>query len=85
MAVEVRPVVLARRPLAEVAAFIFDPGSGLSWTGGITSNRPTQPKPLLPGARAERTATFPGGYSATATFREPTGPSSRPSSRTEPN
>ena len=62
MAVEARPVVLARRPRAEVAAFIFDPGNGLSWTGGITSNRPTQPKPLLPGARAERTATFPDGY-----------------------
>jgi len=44
MAVEARPVVLARRPRAEVAAFIFDPGNGLSWTGGITSNRPAQPK-----------------------------------------
>ena len=45
MAVEVRPVVLARRPRAEVTAFIFDPGNGLNWTGGITSNRPAQPKP----------------------------------------
>ena len=45
MAVEVRPVVLARRPRAEVTAFILDPGNGLSRTGGITSNRPAQPKP----------------------------------------
>lgn len=60
MAVDVRPVVLVHRPRTEVAAFMFDPGNDLSWTGGITSSRPAQPGPLVPGARVERTATFLG-------------------------
>jgi hypothetical protein len=60
MAVDVRPVMLIRRPRAEVAGFMFEPGNDLSWTGGITASRPAQPGPLVSGARVERTATFLG-------------------------
>src|SRR5260370_10492678 len=60
MAVDVRPVVLVHRPRAQVAAFMFDPGNDLTWTGGITSSRPAQPGPLVEGATVERTARFLG-------------------------
>jgi len=59
-AVDVRPVVLVRRPASDVAAFMFDPGNDLRWTGGITSSRPAQPGPLVRGATVERTARFLG-------------------------
>lgn len=60
MAVDVRPVVLIRRPRHDVAAFMFDPGNDLRWTGGITASRPAQPGPLVAGATVERTAKFFG-------------------------
>jgi hypothetical protein len=60
MAVDVRPVVLIRRPRHDVAAFMFDPGNDLRWTGGITASRPAQPGPLVAGATVERTAKFLG-------------------------
>ena len=60
MAVDVRPVVLIRRPRHEVAAFMFDPHNDLRWTGGITASRPAQPGPLVAGASVERTARFLG-------------------------
>jgi hypothetical protein len=60
MTVDVRPVVLVRRPRPEVAAFMFDPGNDLRWTGGITASRPAQPGPLVRGATVERTAKFLG-------------------------
>ncbi len=60
MTVDVRPVVLVRRPRAEVAAFMFDPANDLRWTGGITSSRPARPGQLVAGATVERTATFLG-------------------------
>jgi hypothetical protein len=47
-----------RRPLGEVAAFMFDPSNDLRWTGGITSSTPSQPGPLVEGATVERTARF---------------------------
>jgi hypothetical protein len=50
MAVDVRPAVLVRRPRGDVAAFMFDPGNDLRWTGGITASRPAQPGPLVAGA-----------------------------------
>ena len=47
MAVDVRPVMLIRRPRRDVAAFMFDPRYDLRWTGGITTSRPAQPGPLV--------------------------------------
>src|SRR5256885_16168994 len=71
MTVDVRPVVLVRRPRRDVAAFMFDPANDLRWTGGITSSRPAQPGPLVKGATVIRTAKFLGrtftyGYTVTA-------------------
>ena len=60
MAVDVRPAVLVHRPRRDVAAFMFDPGNDLRWTGGITSSTPAQPGPLVEGATVERTARFLG-------------------------
>lgn len=59
-AIDVRPVVLVRRPRSDVAAFMFDPRNDLRWTGGITSSRPAQPGPLVPEATVDRTARFLG-------------------------
>jgi hypothetical protein len=72
--VDVRPVVLIHRPRHEVAAFMFDPGNDLRWTGGITGSRPAQPGPLVPGATVERTARFLGRsftYGYVVTRHEP--------------
>lgn len=71
MTVDVRPEVLIRRERRDVAAFMFNPGNDLRWTGGITSSKPAQPGPLVRGARVERTAKFLGrsftyGYVVTA-------------------
>jgi hypothetical protein len=74
MAVDVRPVVLVRRPRPDVAAFMFDPGNDLRWTGGITASRPAQPGPLVRGATVERTARFLGRtftYGYVVTDHEP--------------
>jgi len=74
MAVDVRPVVLVRRPRRDVAAFMFDPSNDLRWTGGITSSRPAQPGPLVEGATVERTARFLGRtftYGYVVTRHEP--------------
>jgi Polyketide cyclase / dehydrase and lipid transport len=74
MAVDVRPEVLVRRPRAEVAAFMFDPGNDLTWTGGITASNPAQPGPLVTGAKVERTARFLGRtfqYGYVVTQHEP--------------
>ncbi len=60
MAVDVRPIVLVRRPRHEVAAFMFDPAHDLRWTGGITSSRPDRPGPLRAGSTVVRTASFLG-------------------------
>lgn len=60
MAVDVRPTILVRRPRQCVAAFMFDPGNDLRWTGGITSSRPSRPGRLEPGMTVERTARFLG-------------------------
>jgi hypothetical protein len=70
MGVDVSPTVLVRRPRRDVAAFMFDPGNDLRWTGGITSSRPAQPGPLVEGATVERTGKFLGrtftyGYAVT--------------------
>jgi hypothetical protein len=48
MTVNVRPEVLVRRPCESVAAFMFDPGNDLKWTGGITASTPRAARP--PGA-----------------------------------
>jgi hypothetical protein len=72
--VDVRPVVLVRRPRAEVAAFMFDPRNDMRWTGGITSSRPAEPGPLVAGATVERTARFLGrtfSYGYVVTDHEP--------------
>jgi Polyketide cyclase / dehydrase and lipid transport len=72
--VDVRPVVLVRRPRQQVAAFMFDPANDLSWTGGITSSRPARPGPLAEGAAVERTARFLGRtfrYGYVVTRHEP--------------
>lgn len=74
MAVDVRPVVLVRRPRAEVAAFMFDPANDVNWTGGITSSRPEQPGRLREGATVVRTAKFLGrtfDYGYVVTREEP--------------
>ncbi len=74
MAVDVRPVVLVRRPRPEVAAFMFDPANDLRWTGGITASRPAQPGRLREGATVERTARFLGrsfDYGYVVTRAEP--------------
>lgn len=74
MAVDVRPVVLIRRPRRDVAAFMFDPRNDLRWTGGITASRPAQPGPLAEGAMVERTARFLGRaftYGYVVTQHEP--------------
>jgi len=60
MAVDVRPAVLVHRPRGDVAAFMFDPGNDLRWTGGITASTPAQPGPLVAGATVERRARFLG-------------------------
>jgi hypothetical protein len=60
MVVDVRPVVLVRRPRHHVAAFMFDPSNDLRWTGGVTSVRAAQSGPLVSGATVERTARFLG-------------------------
>ena len=74
MAVDVRPAVLVHRPRREVAAFMFDPGNDLRWTGVITSSTPAQPGPLVEGATVERTARFLGRtftYGYVVTRHEP--------------
>ena len=74
MTVDVRPTVLVHRPRHEVAAFMFDPGNDLRWTGGITSSRPAQPGLLVEGATVERTAKFLGrtfDYGYVVTEHEP--------------
>jgi hypothetical protein len=60
MAVDVRSAVLVHRPRHDIAAFMFDPGNDLRWTGGITSSTPAQPGLLVEGAMVERTARFLG-------------------------
>jgi hypothetical protein len=60
VAVDVRPVVMVRRPRLEVAQFMFDPANDLRWTGGITSSRPDRPGRLREGATVVRTARFLG-------------------------
>jgi Polyketide cyclase / dehydrase and lipid transport len=60
MPVDVRPVVVIRRPRRDVAAFMFDPTNDLRWTGGITASTPAQPGPLVTGSTVERTARFLG-------------------------
>ncbi|HEY3090488.1 MAG TPA: SRPBCC family protein [Jatrophihabitantaceae bacterium] len=60
MSVDVRPVVLVHSPRADVAAFMFDPGNDLRWTGGITSSTPSRPGPLTEGTSVQRTARFLG-------------------------
>ena len=74
MAVDVRPAVLVHRPRGDVAAFMFDPGNDLRWTGGITSSTPAQPGPLVAGATVARTARFLGGRSPTGTSSPGTNP-----------
>jgi len=74
MAVDVRPAVLVHRPRGDVAAFMFDPGNDLRWTGGITASTPAQPGPLVAGATVERTARFLGRtftYGYVVTRHEP--------------
>lgn len=74
MSVDVRPVVLVRRPRTEVAAFMFDPANDLRWTGGITASRPDQPGRLREGATVVRTARFLGrtfDYGYVVTRAEP--------------
>jgi hypothetical protein len=74
MAVDVRPTVLVRRPRGDVAAFMFDPGNDMRWTGGITSSTPARPGPLVEGATVERTARFLGRtftYGYVVTRHEP--------------
>jgi hypothetical protein len=74
LAVDVRQVVLVRRPRSDVAAYMFDPAHDLEWTGGITSSRPASPGPFHPGARVERTASFLGrtfSYEYVVTELEP--------------
>ena len=83
VAVDVRPIVLVRRPRPEVAAFMFDPANDLRWTGGITSSRPDQPGRLREGATVVRTARFLGrtfdyGYVVT---RARSGPARRDARR----
>ena len=75
MTVDVRPTVLVHRPRDEVAAFMFDPGNDLRWTGGITSSRPDQEGLLTEGATVVRTARFLGrtfdyGYVVTREERD---------------
>ena len=60
MPVDVRPVVVIRRPRRDVAAFMFDPANDLRWTGGITASTPAQPGQLVTGSTVERTARFLG-------------------------
>src|SRR3954465_6714822 len=74
MAVDVRPAVLVHRPRGDVAAFMFDPGNDLRWTGGITSSTPAQPGPLVAGGTVKRTARFLGRtftYGYVVTRHEP--------------
>jgi hypothetical protein len=74
MAVDVRPTVVVRRGRGDVAAFMFDPGNDLRWTGGITSSTPGQPGLLVAGASVERTARFMGRtfrYGYVVTQHEP--------------
>src|SRR6266498_459757 len=74
MAVDVTSALLIRRPRPDVAAFMFDPGNDLRWTGGITASRPAQPGPLVAGATVERTAKFLGRtftYGYVVTNHEP--------------
>lgn len=74
MAIDVRPEVLVHRPRSDVAAFMFDPGNDLKWTGGITASTPAQPGPLVQGATVERTARFLGrtfNYGYVVTRQEP--------------
>lgn len=74
MAVDVRPTILVRRRRQHVAAFMFDPGNDLRWTGGITSSRPSRPGPMAPGLTVERTARFLGRtftYGYVVTQHEP--------------
>jgi hypothetical protein len=60
VSVDVRPVVLVHRPRRDVAAFMFDPGNDLRWTGAITSSTPSRPGPLTEGTSVQRTARFLG-------------------------
>jgi len=74
MAIDVRPVLLVRRPRSDVAGFMFDPQNDLRWTGGITSSRPARPGPLVRGATVQRTARFLGRtftYSYVVTEHQP--------------
>lgn len=74
MAVDVRPEVVIAASRAAIAAYMFDPANDLAWTGGITSSRPAQAGPLVPGARVERTARFLGrefSYEYVVTAAEP--------------
>ena len=74
MAIDVRPMVLVRRPRPDVAAFMFDPANDLRWTGGITASKPAQPGRLVRGATVERTARFLGrtfDYGYIVTEQEP--------------
>jgi hypothetical protein len=74
MTVDVHPSVVVHRSPAEVAAFMFDPGNDLRWTGGITASTPAQPGPLVEGATVVRTARFLGRgftYGYVVTRHEP--------------
>jgi hypothetical protein len=70
VSVDVRPETRIDRPRREVAAFMFDPGNDLRWTGGITASTPARPGPLTVGTTVTRTARFLGrtftyGYAVT--------------------
>jgi hypothetical protein len=60
MATDVRVEVDIQRPLADVAAYMFDPRHDAEWTSGVIAVNPLTPGRLRAGSKVERTVKFLG-------------------------
>lgn len=60
MSVDVAAEVRIRRPLPEVASYMFEPRNDAVWTTGVVESRPLGEGPLVRGARVERVSKFLG-------------------------
>ena len=60
MSIDITAEVAIRRPVAEVAAYMIDPGNDPSWIGGVREVRMETAPPLQVGSRVARVASFLG-------------------------
>lgn len=60
MAIDVSVELVIKRPLADVANYMFDPSHDAEWTTGVVESKPLAKGHLRPGMRVRRTVQFVG-------------------------